>query len=164
MGGIFIKKIIILTILILGLLFLIDVFTLKNQYGGGNGNLSLVFIIPLIPLLFWYSVALYKLITKTCLKKLNSKFFFLLAILVVLFGTVYQYWRYIKIKRDIRELLIERELLLDEQYIESITSGLTSYTNTIFFGYIPFIMLIAFVYILAMLFNMTNKLKSEDVV
>lgn len=52
---------------------------------------------------------------------------------------------------------MNRGIPVDEQYIESVTSGLTAYTNTVFFGYIRFIMLIVLIYMLAILYKVKNR-------
>ncbi|CAH1216937.1 hypothetical protein PAECIP111893_04209 [Paenibacillus plantiphilus] len=139
------RKIILLTLLIVLLLGLIELTSMNTHYGGGNGNLALVFIIPLIPLLGWFAVTLFRLSAALHLGMKAKAGLLICTIIIATLAILYQNGRYDQIRENVRLGMIKRNIPLDEAHIESITSGLTAYTNTLYFGYVNFVLLLAII-------------------
>jgi ABC-type sugar transport system permease subunit len=127
---------IILSVVALLLLFLIDVFTIKNNIGGGNGNLALLFIFLYVPILFWllYQFILYIKNKKLAFKVQGTLTCISLALIII--GLFYHMKKYLTLKPHLVEIMLEKRGEVHYDYVDDIITGLTVYTNTIYFNFV----------------------------
>lgn len=142
-------------ITLLLLLYLVDKFTIKT-YGGGSGNLALLILPIYIPLLIWFCYHLYRNTRDFKFSLSIRNIVSLILISYISGGFFFQINKLDQLKITIKENMALRGLPLDIEYINQVTNGLTSYTNTIYFNLVTFFMCIAAI----LLVSINTKKKS----
>lgn len=142
------KKFLLAFLVILINLFFIDVCTLKNTYGGGNGNPALLFILLLIPLLIYVSRFLLSEIPHRIVSPPAKVLTVFLSVPVIIFGFTHQREFHRSVRLQLIDVSLKKWGEVDMDYIDILTDGLTIFTNTVYFNLVTLSMFIAFIFIL----------------
>lgn len=109
---------------------------------------------PLSPLFFLY-LLFYRMPANYISGPVNLKYqhslkdLFHFSSLFIALGVHYQIKLYKEIPQNIKDAKLARGIPIDDQYIESVTTGLTYFTNTVYFNYNTFLMFLSFIIFLA---------------
>lgn len=141
-------KVALLIVINIILLNIISLFT-SSGAGGGNGNPALIPLILFIPFVLWNARELYKWSRKFNISTFFKGSFSLFFFVYIALGVNYQIKLYKEIPQNIKDAKLARGIPIDDQYIESVTTGLTYFTNTVYFNYNTFLMFLCFIIFLA---------------
>lgn len=135
------KQIVYIALCVVALIFEIDlvmnVFSIQHlNKASGNGNPGLIVISLCILTLIWFFFLLYKLLIRVNLYRLLVFSLPLLTLLINIVG-----YFYLRNKFN----LLKKSLLknFDLDFVESVLSGLTLYTNNIYVNYISLLMILS---------------------
>lgn len=169
-GGINIKlkpnlKVIYLLVGNLLLLGLIKIFTLEPTTISGNGDPALLFIFIFIASAIWFGFHWIKTLIKRNLKLSTKTIISMLSISFFIYGIYFE-------KVKINNFLNTFNLFAAGKYIDPVqqanfirasTSGLSIYTNTLYFNIVTFLMYIGFLNIIAIIAVFINqRVNNED--
>jgi hypothetical protein len=143
-------KIKICFILCVAFLYLIDMFTLKKAGSSGNGNPAFLFIIPYL----FSSLYLAYLINKYLLLKCNTnrriRYRLGIPFILLVLGSFYWKDQY----KKTAEMIVNGH---PADYAKDIMGSLNIFTNTMYFNYGSFVMLISASVLLVTVFHVVKK-------
>lgn len=128
-------------LVICGLLFIFGnlMQTMPKQISG-NGNLGVVSMLALVILFPFVVYVCVRLLIQLRIRPRGLSLLGVGAVLDLCFGYLYQLQSYSNYKEFVKEQVISSGRTSDEVYIDSITSGFSSYMNSQFFNVNTFIM------------------------
>ncbi|KJS21096.1 MAG: hypothetical protein VR72_12360 [Clostridiaceae bacterium BRH_c20a] len=145
--------------IIIVLIILIDILTLhryKFNTVSGNGNPGLVPIFLIILVLLWFSFNLINLIANTSFGKFNLIILFIVILPVTIFLNKWAWYHQCKKLMFIKEQLIEKNIPIE--LVSDITSGISIYTNTVYFNYITLLMFLSIVISFGLIIALIKKI------
>ncbi|WP_025786179.1 hypothetical protein [Sporosarcina sp. D27] len=155
-------KIAKITLFVVSLL-LLGVFLLGNQMtpnpgtSSGNGNPALLIAFLLIPA-FVFMVFLWVRIFHVHPFGNTAFTISILAILVHLSAAfIYQRYAFIEYRQVIKEALLKIDGVADEEYLQSITSGLSIHVNNQYFNLNTYFMFVTFSILIAIVYTIFEK-------
>lgn len=119
-------------------LWFIDLFTsVRYDRSSGNGNPAIPFILAYIILLIWFFKILFPKLIVLRKRPFYTIFLSVLSIIIITYGVIYQINRY----REIES--IHYTLYDDLEFINQRLTGVNIFTNTIYFSYVTFLIMLA---------------------
>ncbi|MFJ9501456.1 hypothetical protein [Brevibacillus centrosporus] len=140
------KRIIILFLCIFVLLFLIDIGTSKSGSMSGNGNLAILFEVPLAGFLLFFARDWYRWLRHRILSKSSKMLIAILSIVFLLYGSFHTYQEFTTYKPMLLEKMEKKySREISPELFEAMTSGINVYTNSLYFNYVTFLMFVALI-------------------
>lgn len=131
-------------------------FTSKKYYTvSGNGNPGLIIIALLLPLIIIFSYYLIEVIIKSKINWLVFLSFLIVSIFFDIKGYEAQKFKLISIREQMTLNNIPPELVTE------ITSGITYYTNTVYFNFVTLLMYLLTISTLGMSYKKIKEIKSS---
>ena len=133
--------ILIISIVITAILFAgSHLLTVSPGTISGNGNPTLLVFFVLMPLIPVYIVLWRRFFIYWNLSCKNVAAIFVIGMVHLVAGFLYQRVKFAEYKEVIRQALIERDGSVDSYYLDSITSGITIHVNNQYFNTNTFFM------------------------
>lgn len=154
------KAILLQCLFILVLLFLIDYATIKNGSISGNGNPALLFEFPLLILLIWFAVSWTKWLIHLSISLSIRVIVAVFSLGFLVYGTIHTYGRFAYFRAELIEKVTNKYGRVNMQFIDIVTSGITIYTNNLYFNAVTFMMFVSLLNIVAFIVYLAKRRKT----